>query len=341
MQITVPEMHKKDGVCYAVTDDGVELPVIDVTNPAFAVEISDSELDRLTQEQVRTMQRQTKLSAFVQSAFMKLMAKRSIIMRGLMGAAGGFLTGMNTYILKLGPENLGEGYASDIDRQIAGSWAGLTMRIRLQDIVHLLAESIIPALASGRNETLHLLNIGGGPAIDSLDALILIQKEQPDLLAWRPVFVHILDLDEAGPNFGRRALAALQAEGRPLHGLEISFLHTRYDWSHTDVLRGLLVSIGGGSIMAVSSEGALFEYASDEEVIANLQTLHEIAPSGTVIVGSLTRADATGRLMNRGSRAALRLRGVEAFTTLVQGAGWQLTENFTRPLSHDICLRSI
>jgi hypothetical protein len=339
MQIAIPEMHKKDGVCYAVTDDGVELPVIDVTHPAFSVEISDDELDRLTQEQVRTLQRQTKLSAFVQSIFMRLMARRSIIMRGLMGAAGGFLTGMNTYILKLGPDNLGNGYASDIDRQISGSWAGLTMRLRLQDIVHLLAEGIIPALTSVRNEELHLLNIGGGPAIDSLNALILIQKEHPELLTGRPIFVHSLDPDEAGPNFGRRALDALQAEGAPLHGLKITFQHTRYDWSHTEVLRELLVSIGGNAIMAASSEGALFEYASDEEVTANLQTMHEIAPPGTIVVGSLTRADATGRLMNSGSRAALRFRGLEAFETLVQQAGWRLTENITRPLCHDFCLK--
>ena len=30
----IPEQHKKPGVCYAVTDGGLELPVIDITNPA-------------------------------------------------------------------------------------------------------------------------------------------------------------------------------------------------------------------------------------------------------------------------------------------------------------------
>ena len=32
----IPEQNKKPGVCYAVTDDGLELPVIDITHPAFA-----------------------------------------------------------------------------------------------------------------------------------------------------------------------------------------------------------------------------------------------------------------------------------------------------------------
>ncbi len=239
MQIAIPEMNKKPGVCYAVTDDGLELPVIDVTHPAFAVEISEGEMDRLLQEYIRTVKRnQGKLSGFIQRLFMKLMAKRSVIMRGIMEAAGGFMSGMNTYILKLGPDNLGEGYASDIDRQISASAAGLTMRLRLQDIVHMLAEGIVPALTSGGSEALHLLNIGGGPAIDSLNAVILIQKERPNLLTGRPIFVHSLDPDEAGPNFGRRALDALQAEGDPLHGLKISFQHTRYDWSRYGGIAG-------------------------------------------------------------------------------------------------------
>ncbi len=35
MQIKIPEKNKKPGVCYTITDDGLELPVIDVTNPVF------------------------------------------------------------------------------------------------------------------------------------------------------------------------------------------------------------------------------------------------------------------------------------------------------------------
>ena len=38
-----PETNKRPGVFYVITRDGVELPVVDVTHPAFAISITDSE----------------------------------------------------------------------------------------------------------------------------------------------------------------------------------------------------------------------------------------------------------------------------------------------------------
>ena len=40
----IAEKKKKAGVCYAVTDDGLELPVIDVTHPAFEIQLNEGEL---------------------------------------------------------------------------------------------------------------------------------------------------------------------------------------------------------------------------------------------------------------------------------------------------------
>ena len=37
------EKHKRPGVYYALTNDGVELPVIDITHLAFALNVSDTE----------------------------------------------------------------------------------------------------------------------------------------------------------------------------------------------------------------------------------------------------------------------------------------------------------
>jgi hypothetical protein len=338
MQIAVPEMNKKVGVCYAVTEDGIELPVIDVTHPAFAIEISQDELDGLLQKHIRSVKSQSKLSAAVQPVLMRLLAKRSIIMRGIVDAAGGFMSGLNTYILKLGPDNLGRGYAGEVDRKISGSLSGLSMRLRLQDVAHLLADGVVPALATDRKNDLHLLNIGGGPAIDSLNALILIQKEHPELLVRRQIFIDSLDLDEAGPSFGKRALSALQAEGAPLQGLDISFQHIKYDWSHVSVLRELPHSFNGKAVVAASSEGALFEYGSDEEIMENLLALRDGAPPKTIIAGSLTRADATGRLLNTSSRAALHLRPTKAFTDLIERAGWRVAQSIDRPISHNLRL---
>ena len=41
MQPRITQKNNKAGVCYAITDEGVELPVIDVTHPAFAIQLTD------------------------------------------------------------------------------------------------------------------------------------------------------------------------------------------------------------------------------------------------------------------------------------------------------------
>jgi len=46
----IPEKNKQQGVCYALTDDGVELPVIDITNPAFSENASQAKLAELCQD---------------------------------------------------------------------------------------------------------------------------------------------------------------------------------------------------------------------------------------------------------------------------------------------------
>ena len=39
----ISQPDKKAGVFYAVTDDGIELPVIDITHEAFALEVHTGE----------------------------------------------------------------------------------------------------------------------------------------------------------------------------------------------------------------------------------------------------------------------------------------------------------
>ncbi len=340
MQSRVPAANKKVGVCYAVTDDGLELPVIDVTHPAFALSIGEPEVARLLQEHAREVESRAKVPACLQRLMLGIMQKQSRLMRGINAAAGGYMSGMNTYIMKLGPDNLDRSFASGIDRQIAVSFPALTIRLRLQDVAHLLADGLIPALENDARGTLHLLNIGGGPSIDSLNALILIQKEHPKLLTGRQIFVHSLDPDTAGPSFGRRALAALQAEGAPLHGLEVWFDHVDYDWSIPSTLQKLVGTFDvGRALVVASSEGALFEYGSDSEITHNLQMLHSITPAATIVAGSVTRADEMGVLLNAGSAAALQLRGLEAFTSLARSAGWTIDAVIDRPISHNIRLK--
>jgi hypothetical protein len=344
MQIKIPETNKKAGVCYAITDDGLELPIIDVTNPIFQVSLSESELDAQLQQFIQDAKGPEKIPPFLRRLMFAFMRRQSILMRGLMSSDGTFLSGMNTYILKLGPDNLNKSFFSDTDRMIAGSPAGLFMRLRLQDMVHLLSDALIPIFDSRPSATLHLLNIGGGPAVDSLNALIVIRKQYPDLLAKRKTFIHVLDLNTAGPNFGARALTSLQADNAPLHGLDIDFTHINYNWSNSDTLREYIKSLDRQNIFAASSEGALFEYGSDDDITSNLQALFDITSDDTVVAGSVTRADELGLSLNGHglvSRAALQFRGFEAFTALALRAGWKVAKSIDRPLSHDILLKKV
>ncbi|HUH96046.1 MAG TPA: hypothetical protein VLZ89_01725 [Anaerolineales bacterium] len=342
MQPKIPEKNKKPSVCYALTDQGLELPVIDVTNPNFAVSLEEGELDAQLQLLLQNVTRPEKVPAPLRNIMFNFMRRRSVIMRGLMGAEGTFMSGMNTYMMKLGPDNLNSSFFSAIDRGIAGSPAGLFMRLRLQDIAQLLASALIPILHSRREAALHLLNIGGGSAIDSLNALIVTGKQRPDLLAERKILIHILDLNTDGPNFGARALAALQEESGPLHGLEVGFAHINYHWAQGAALGEYVRSLDDGSIFAASSEGALFEYGSDDEIRANLQALAEATPADTVVAGSVTRADELGLKLNGrdvGSRAALQFRGLEGFRALALRVGWKIGTAIDRPLSHDVLLK--
>jgi len=344
MQSKIPEKDKKIDVCYAITDDGLELPVVDVTSPVFEVTLSESELNTQLQQFLQDAKGPERIPPFLRGLLFSFMRRQSVIMRGLMGADGTFMSGMNTYMMKLGPDNLNKSFFSNIDRMIAGSPAGLFMRLRLQDMVHLLAEALIPILDSRPNATFRFLSIGGGPAIDSLNALMVIQKNRPDLLAGRKIHIHGLDLDTFGPNFGARALTSLQAESSPLHGLDIDFTHINYNWSDSDTLHAYIKSLDGENIFAASSEGALFEYGSDDDISGNLQALFDVTPADTIIVGSVTRADELGLSLNGhglASRAALQFRGLEAFTALALRASWKIAKSIDRPLSHDVLMQKV
>ena len=341
MAIATAEIQHKPGFYYARSDDGLDLPVVDLTNPAFAVEITQEELDRRLQAHMRELAQREKVPQFIQKFMLRFMMRRSGLMRAIMGAEGGFLGGMSTYLLKLGPENMDHRYTGSIDRQIAASLPGLSMRLRLQDVVRFLADGLIPALSARQGAPLHLLNIGGGPAIDSLNALLVLHKEHPELIAGRPISIHILDLVEAGPHFGQRALESLQAESAPLHGLNVRLEQIPYDWSNAAPLLDLLRSFEGNAVIAASSEGALFEYGSDEDITANLRALWKETSADAIVVGSVTRSDAIGRLLNAASRAALQLRGIDKFSALAEAAGWRVDARIDRIMSHDICLRKV
>ncbi len=74
MNIRIPEKNKKPGVYYAVTQDGVELPIVDITNAVFTPGLRQPDLPGFTGASVRYMENWARLPGFAR----RLMAGRSI-----------------------------------------------------------------------------------------------------------------------------------------------------------------------------------------------------------------------------------------------------------------------
>jgi hypothetical protein len=265
MRPAASNFARHPGIAYAPAPDGLpggprggyELPVIDVTNPAFRVDSSAEGVEALRRAHFAETRR-NRLPPFVIRAMLHLLARRSLLVRALVKPEASYLGGLTTYALKLGAENLVPPFDHPIDRRIGASAMVTSMRVRLQQTAELIAEGLRAPLGERPGASLHLVDIAGGPAMDSLNALILLRAAAPDLLT-RPVTIHVLDLDDKGPRFGASALAALLAAGGPLAGLEIGFRHIAYDWNETAVLQHLLRDLPALAVVAGSSEGGLFD----------------------------------------------------------------------------------
>ena len=133
------------------------LPIVDVTNPAFALSLTTDELAAMEAQYVRESAQSQNVPPEVRAALAS-----SRLGSGLMAARGTFLSGLNTYLLKLGPENLPADF-HPIDRRIAGSFPAITARLRLQEMAALLTDGLADALASDPRRPLHFINIAGGP----------------------------------------------------------------------------------------------------------------------------------------------------------------------------------
>lgn len=325
---------KKPNVYYAEAD-GLELPVIDVTNPEFALSVGPAEQREIAAAFARRPQPFRLLPRWLRRKLFERVARRSVLARALFKADGAYLSGLSTYLLKLGPDNLGTVTSDPIDRRFAEAPPVLSVRLRLQDVAQLLAEFLAPELARQPGKPLYLLNIAGGPTMDSLNALILLNQSDPQQLKDRRIVVRVLDLDTAGPAFGARALAALSVPGAPLNGLQIEFRHSPYDWRQTEDLTPVLDELrAADALWAASSEGGLFDYGSDADVIASLQRLAD----AHVVVGSVTRADALMQAMQRHSTMPLVMRGHAAFAALAAQAGWKVARVIERMVSDQVAL---
>jgi hypothetical protein len=314
------ENNKKPGVLYAVTNDGLELPVIDITHPAFALSEGPEDLPRIAEASLRALRRSRRMPGFVK----RLMARRSILLRGAMAPSGGFQTGLVTYLFKLGSDNLGRGYAGTLDRRMCRSIAAISMRMRLRSMARLAADALAVTMAERPGRPVRVVNIAGGTAIDSINACILLCREKPDLVPGRQIQLWVLDLDEGGPSFGARALAALRRDGAPLAGLDASLIRHAYDWSDVSSLRRITAGLDADDVVACLSEGGLFEYASDAAVVANMEVLRDATPADCPVIGSAIRDQELTRVMLRTSSMSFKIRPRDTMAALAARGGWAI-----------------
>ncbi len=321
-----------------MTDDGLRLPVIDITRPEFMLPDDPQSVAALDAAAREAERRNALMPRFVMRFMMRSAARRSRLLADIIDPDTSYLAGLTTYIMKLGAANLPPPFTSDIDRRIVSAPQVTAVRLRLQQTAKLLAAGVEPHLAAHPAAPLVLLNIGGGPAIDSLNALILLHRS-PGALLRRPLAIKVLDIDTAGPRFGRAALAALSAEGQPLAGLDVTLAHAPYDWNAPAALTETISAAAAqGAVVAASSEGALFEYGSDDAIVGNLQALHDGDRGAKAVVGSVTSADPLRQQSIAGSRFKLVPRGLDGFRPLAARGGFRIVRSETAPLGDQVLL---
>jgi len=322
---TIPEKNKVSGLSYVYTECGLELPVLDITHPLFTASINEENLEALCKESAQRAKSMKEIPAAQKMAIFE----KSYIFGGYFhkDPNATYLSGMSTYMLKLGPNLIGGGEERNIDRMIAMGVISAAARMRLRDICRLQANALVPRLMASPGKEFCLINIAGGAAADSINTLILVLGEDRSLLKNRKIEINLFDIDIDSANFAGRCIEALKAPGCHFHRLDISFNHIKYNWTDTGDLIDILAK-KGDCILTGTSEGGLFEYASDEEIKNNLDALYENSPdemqfAGTVI-HDIDQVDPTMAAMAEESRGSLQLRGIDGLRSILKKTKWKL-----------------
>ena len=330
-------MHKKyliknklSGLSYAFTMNGVELPVLDITHPDFISSIDENRLKTILpyieKNADKNAEKFNKIPAFIKNYF----AKHSFAMAELLQNESSFATGISTLMMKLGPNLIGKGKKRFWDRLVSKGFGSLVIRMRMRDISKCQAEALIPLLNKTPEKNLCFINIAGGSASDSINALFLIQKEFPLLLKNKKIEINILDIDNYGPAFAEQCITALKLPGNKFSELDISCRHIHYDWNNTQELYELL-SERKEWLQICSSEGGLFEYCSDDVIIQNLNILFNNSSEDIIIAGSLLHDIET---VDAGIIAALKIStsikprflGVNGLKKIIENNKWKLNK---------------
>ena len=326
-------------VVFATAVDGLRLPVIDVTHPAFALPDDPASIAARCEAVLAWDRRNRRVPTFVTRLLMRLAARRSRLLRKVLRSDSDYLDSISTYMFKLGADHLPPGFDGPMDRKVAAAPHVTLVRLRMQQIAKLLAGALLPPLAEAPYAPLQFVNIAGGPALDSINALIMLARAQPALIQ-RAIEIHVFDARQDGPACGARALLGLTASEGPLHGLDVRFQHHPYDWNDITPLTAVLDGLAArGAIVAASSEGGLFEYGDDDAIVANLTAL---ARAGVpMVAGSVTSSSEVRKQMIAETRFRLFARGLEGFAPLAERGGYGIAESRTAIMSEQVLLRPL
>jgi hypothetical protein len=95
-----------------------------------------------------------------------------------------------------------------------------------------------------------------------------------------------------------------------------------------------------GAIIAASTEGALFEYGSDQAIVVNLKALRANGAGVRLVAGSVTCADETTQRMIAETRFKLIPRGIASFAPLAAQAGFRIAKVKSALISEQVLLRA-
>ncbi len=311
---SLPFKNKILGLSYAYTNEGIELPVLDITHPLFIESADEKTFSMLSMKAAPGAEKMKNMPAVIKK-----------IISLFADSKNSYLSGMRTLVLKLGPKLMRGQKIEPWYRLGAKQFNAIAVRIRLRNLCNFQAESLTGLLEKHPGKNVCFINIAGGAATDSINTLILILKENPALLKNRKIEINVLDLDDFGPGFAKKSIDEIRKPGGLFDGLDVDFRHLRYDWTDTGKLSALLAERKGW-IQTCSSEGGLFEYAADKDIIRNLNTLYNspfddltIARSLLFNLENINPVSPTGMEI---SGITIRILGMEGLARLLENTGW-------------------
>ncbi|WP_412761530.1 hypothetical protein [Paenibacillus chibensis] len=261
-------------ISHAIFENDIRLPILDITHPLFNASIDEQAYHLNCLKSARSIESLKKMPGFIRNIFVRMS-----------NVDKSYLSGMRTLLYKLGPD-LSRGIPLGFrDKWAIKQTSFMGLRIRLRDLCRLQSKLLENQLKRFPERNLCFFNIAGGAATDSINTLILIQESDPKLLKGRKIEINICDIDTYGPAFAKRCIDVLKQPGERFHGLDITLNIIPYDWSQSETLLQLSLERSGW-IQLCSSEGGLFEYGSDSDIMDNLNHFFTHSPADARVTGS-------------------------------------------------------